>query len=1031
MVERRHQLDVRRQQHAVAEHVAGHVADACDGERRLLDVLAKLAEVALHRFPRAARGDAHLLVVVAGRATRGEGIVEPEAVVAGQRIGDVGEGGRALVGGDHEIGVVGVVAHHVGRRHHAATRIIVGDVEQAADQGLVAGDAFGLDLLARAACGGLLHVEAALRSHRHDDGVLHHLRLHQAEDLGAEILAPVGPADSTARDASAAQVDALHARAVHEDLDQWPRRRQFVDRTAVDLEGDPVLGAARLPVVGAQRAEHGIVEAPQDAVLVERADRFERGRELRLDRGDPVAAVIGSGIAQRRIETRPEEVDHQARHLRVGGERTLHVFLAERDAGLSQILRIGAHDGDLAPGQSGAEHEPVQPVVFERARAQLLDRLDEARPRGVEIDGRLVRGFHAQHLHGHAMALIVAALLAQQERRLADDTQAEVFGERQNVGQRDRLARMEQAEREAMCRHAAPSPDLHAEPGAVHDRLQQLDVDESLCRVEGLPIDGGKPVAPATGGGTALGFAEFCLKGGAQPVVPRGRRVHQRAFELGEIGARLLRRVELQRVERLDQRGIAADRGGDRSDVAVPGLLEDGGEAGRERLVEALARHEDQRGGEAADRVQAREQRDAPSFLKLQDAEHMVVQRILVDLEQLVSRIGIEDRQQRLAVMSVAIEARPSQQALDPAAQQRDVVNRRVIGRGGEEADQPVFAGDATVGVAGLHDHAIHRAAAMDQRLPVGLHDQDVVRSAREAGHRLAAADAGLEQAHLVAAQDAQRRSRHNLVAQAGGLARILDIAVAAMAEEGEMVGLEPAQEILVLGQVRRVAGREVEDGVEAGAAHRTPVVDRDAHLGQHAGQRRGDLVQQHRIGLAIDLDVHHRFGARAFAGFERDAHQIAVEIASRRHHRMSEQVDGNLPAIEFVGDRIDQKRHVVVHDLHDRVTALEAVVVECRIEDPYLGDAGQAAARERQERDRRRGPLLYRRGRQILVGYAAEQAACELCGFLAAGLKGGGADGVQPIDTRRRRIGHILCIPRESGTDVTPDHDILTTESW
>ena len=117
----------------------------------LLDVGAQLAEVPLHRFPGAARGDAHLLVVVAGRAARGEGVVEPEAVIARQRIGDVGEGGGALVGRDHEIGIVAVVAHDVRRAARPALDVVVGDVEQAADQGLVAGDAFGLGLLARAA----------------------------------------------------------------------------------------------------------------------------------------------------------------------------------------------------------------------------------------------------------------------------------------------------------------------------------------------------------------------------------------------------------------------------------------------------------------------------------------------------------------------------------------------------------------------------------------------------------------------------------------------------------------------------------------------------------------------------------------------------------------------------------------------------------------------------------------------------------------------------------------------------------------
>ena len=42
-----------RQQHAVAEHVAAHVADADDGEVLGLDVDAELAEVALDGHPRA------------------------------------------------------------------------------------------------------------------------------------------------------------------------------------------------------------------------------------------------------------------------------------------------------------------------------------------------------------------------------------------------------------------------------------------------------------------------------------------------------------------------------------------------------------------------------------------------------------------------------------------------------------------------------------------------------------------------------------------------------------------------------------------------------------------------------------------------------------------------------------------------------------------------------------------------------------------------------------------------------------------
>jgi hypothetical protein len=61
----------------------------------------------------------------------------------------------------------------------------------------------------------------------------------------------------------------------------------------------------------------------------------------------------------------------------------------------------------------------------------------------------------------------------------------------------------------------------------------------------------------------------------------------------------------------------------------------------------------------------------------------------------------------------------------------------------------------------------------------------------------------------LVAPQDAQRRSRHQYVAQSSGEARILDIAIAPMAEEGEVVVRGPAEEILRL---------RADDVVEAGA---------------------------------------------------------------------------------------------------------------------------------------------------------------------------------------------------------------------
>ena len=190
----------------------------------------------LDRLPGAARGDGHFLVVVADRAARGERIVEPEAVFLRNGVGEVGERRRALVRRHHQIRIVGVVPHHVGRRHDLVADQIVGQIEQAAQEGLVAGDAFAQPRFAVAGRRRVLHHEAALRADRHDHHVLHHLRFHQAEHFRAEILAPVRPAQAAARHAPAAQMHAFDARRIHPDLEHRLGLRQARHARRIELE---------------------------------------------------------------------------------------------------------------------------------------------------------------------------------------------------------------------------------------------------------------------------------------------------------------------------------------------------------------------------------------------------------------------------------------------------------------------------------------------------------------------------------------------------------------------------------------------------------------------------------------------------------------------------------------------------------------------------------------------------------------------------------------------------------------------------
>src|SRR3546814_2450498 len=114
--------------------------------------------------------------------------------------------------------------------------------------------------------------EAALRTVRHDHRVLHHLRPDQAQHRGAEVLAPVRPAQAAAGDWAEAQVGTFHARAVDEDLAIRPRLGQVRPACGVELEPDVVLVAAvvvDLVVAGAQGGVDDAHEAAHDAVLVE------------------------------------------------------------------------------------------------------------------------------------------------------------------------------------------------------------------------------------------------------------------------------------------------------------------------------------------------------------------------------------------------------------------------------------------------------------------------------------------------------------------------------------------------------------------------------------------------------------------------------------------------------------------------------------------------------------------------------------------------------------------------------------------
>ena len=211
----------------------------------------------------------------------------------------------------------------------------------------------------------------------------------------------------------------------------------------------------------------------------------------------------------------------------------------------------------------------------------------------------------------------------------------------------------------------------------------------------------------------------------------------------------------------------------------------------------------------------------------------------------------------------------------------------------------------------------------------------------------------------------------------------------------------EPPQETarlveLALGD-RPVMGAELIDQRLGQAPHRLPVLDRDADLSKHPFDVPVQLVEQVRIGLPVELDVDDRLatgtgsGPTVLRGVCRSLNRVAVGIEHRDQraggvaddpdHRMDRQLRAVPVPRKLDPDGVHEERHVIGHDLHDRVRRLPAVLLEIRVVDanPRLTD--RALLREVPVGDR--GPVQIERaafdqifGRHPVVVLADERGA-------------------------------------------------------
>jgi hypothetical protein len=318
-------------------------------------------------------------------------------------------------------------------------------------------------------------------------------------------------------------------------------------------------------------------------------------------------------------------------------------------------------------------------------------------------------------------------------------------------------------------------------------------------------------------------------------------------------------------------------------------------------------------------------------------------------LEQLIARVGLEHREHGLAVVARRIEPEMLDHALDLAAQYRNVPRAAEVGGRGPESEEAMLAVDAPAGVEGLDADVVEQLTAMHGGGRVRLGQDQQLRLAPAGAHVTAQhRDARTAAAAACFAQDSESRAHigHEAVFAAAALETVVTIA-----EKDEVPRLHPIEQVRRLAHLgrrqRRRIALEATDDLACALAHRHPVADRAAHVGEGRLQVPLQARELRGVGDAIDLVQLPRFRMRRVRAVRADVEQLTAPVAAHHQHRVHDQVHRELGPAEGHAQRVDEKRHVVGDREHERMRRLEAIGLRLRVEDAHQRAARCAAGAE------------------------------------------------------------------------------------
>ncbi len=194
-----------------------------------------------------------------------------------------------------------------------------------------------------------------------------------------------------------------------------------------------------------------------------------------------------------------EQFKKQRRDRSMTHDGGLDVGLAEREPNLAEVPGVGTHHLHLARRQLGREHQAIQPVGLHLA-AEL----------GLECSAKVIGALSVKrHTLGGAHTDVVQVdhhipVDLERESPLVEGAQAEVVEQRQQIGQRDRPARVVHAEPPLSCRGVGEAGDRRRQvaPG-VGEIDQDRQIDSGGTGIVQLVVAGRQRVLQSIGHVTA------------------------------------------------------------------------------------------------------------------------------------------------------------------------------------------------------------------------------------------------------------------------------------------------------------------------------------------------------------------------------------------------------------------------------------------------------------------------------------------------------------------------------------------------